>query len=365
MTQTPVRVVIVGAGAIASARHLPALRELGHRVEVSGVVDLDGARARAFAREWGIPVHGTDLGSVLDAARPGLAVVCSPPLAHRDAVIACLDAGIDVLCEKPAAISLAELDEMTAHEGPAGPYVSFVAQHRFGAGAERLRELLGAGALGRPLVALCNTLWYRDAEYFTVPWRGRWETEGGGPTVGHGIHQIDLALSLLGDWTEVRALMGTLDRDIEVEDVSMAAVRLDSGALLSIVNSLLSPREESYLRFDTTDATVELRHLYGYDNGDWTWTPAGHVTDGARVAGWPPVSDRRSGHAAQLAHVLDALAAGERPYSSGADARRTLELVTGIYKAAITGRPVHRAELGPGDPYYRSFGGERATEVPA
>src|SRR5665647_3897818 len=73
-------------------------------------------------RGWDVPVHGTDLAAVLESVHPRLAIVCSPPAAHHDAVITCLDAGVDVWCEKPAALSLREFDEMTAHEGVAGPY---------------------------------------------------------------------------------------------------------------------------------------------------------------------------------------------------------------------------------------------------
>src|SRR5690606_28015060 len=110
--------------------------------------------------------------------------------------------------------------------------------------------LADRGMLGRPLVAICHTLWYRDAPYYAVPWRGKWETELGGPTMGHGIHAMDHLLYLLGDWTEVRAQVATLDRAVEVEDVSMALVRFANDAHASIVNSVLSPRQETYLRID-------------------------------------------------------------------------------------------------------------------
>ncbi len=357
------RVVIVGAGTIAGGRHLPAIRGLGDRVEVAAIVDVDEQRAADFAVHWGIPRHYGEVATALDEQRPDLVIVCTPPVAHREAVIRSLDAGIHVWCEKPAALSLAEFDEMSAHEGVDGPYVSYVAQHRFGSGAERLAEHIAAKTLGRPLVGVCNTLWYRGHEYFTLPWRGKWETEGGGPTLGHGIHQIDLMLSLLGDWTEIRALMGTLDRQIEVEDVSVAAATLESGAIMSVVNSLLSPREESYLRFDFTDATVELSHTYGYGDENWRYSPAPHVKDPALVESWRPTAGRRSGHAVQLAHVLDAIEAGVRPRSSGPDARRTIEFITGLYKSAITGAAVRRGSITPDDDFYRTFGGARAPEA--
>jgi predicted dehydrogenase len=347
------RVAIVGAGGIAADRHLPALRAHSDRAEVVAVVDADGGRAAAFAAEWDVAHSSTDLAAALGTARPDLVVVCTPPAAHHEGVRASLDAGAWVWCEKPPVLSLAEYDDLASHENEGGPYVGYVFQHRFGSAAQTLRHQIADGTLGRPLVGVCHTLWYRDHAYYAVPWRGKWETEGGGPAMGHGIHQMDLMLSLLGDWREIRALMGTLDRDVATEDVSIAAVAFESGALVSVVNSVLSPRQESYLRFDFTDATVEVSHLYGYDNSNWTWT----AREGVDPAGWLPATDVPSSHAAQLTEFLDAMDRGVRPPASGADGRRSLELITGLYESAITGRPVLRSELVAGNPFYDHLDG--------
>jgi predicted dehydrogenase len=350
------RVAIVGAGNIAGGRHLPAIRDQGDRAQVAAVVDVDGDRARAFAAEWGVERSYSDLDAMLAAERPDLAIICTPPAVHHAGVRACLRAGAWVWCEKPPVLSLAEYDDLAAEEREGGPYVSYVFQHRFGSAARTLRQQIAAGALGRPLVGVCHTLWYRSGAYYEVPWRGKWETEGGGPTMGHGIHQMDLMLSLLGDWREIRAFMGTLDRRVETEDVSLAAVQFESGAMVSVVNSVLSPREVSYLRFDFTDATVEVSHLYGYDNSHWTWTPRTGVAEEQATA-WLPTTDVRSGHTVQLASFLDAMDRGERPEVSGHDGRISLELITGLYQSAITGRPVLRSELVPGNPFYDHLDG--------
>jgi len=350
----PYPVAVVGAGGIACSNHLPALAARPDRVRLAAICDLDEDRVTAVADEWGIPGRYTDLDVMLADVRPSLLVVCTPPGAHVPAIRVGLAAGSWVWCEKPPTLSLAEYDRAVELERDGGPYVSFVFQHRFGSAARHLRQLVGDAVLGRPLVAVCHTLWYRDHAYFEVPWRGRWATEGGGPTMGHGIHQMDLLLDVLGDWREVQAAAETLDRAVETEDVSMALVTLESGALASVVNSVLSPREESYLRFDFQAATVEVSHLYGYDNGNWTFTPRPGAGAQA-VAAWPPPQDVASSHAAQLDVLLDHMDAGTRPPSSGADGRRALELAAGIYLAARTGRPVKRAALVPGEAIYDSL----------
>lgn len=358
-----VRVAIIGAGDVADACHMPALRARSMEARVVAVVDMDFQRARAFARRWQIPAVYSDVDQMLHESDPDLAIVCTPPGAHREAVVACLDSGTWVWCEKPPALSLAEYDAIAAHEPDGGPYVSYVFQHRFGSAARALRERIRAGALGNPLIGVCHTLWYRDDAYYKVLWRGRWSTEGGGPTMSHGIHQMDLMLSLLGEWAEVRAATATLARTIQTEDASMAIVRFASGAMVSVVNSVLSPRETSHLRLDFSEATVELTHLYGYDNTDWRWTPAPHRAADAPADLGAPDYNEASGHAAQLRFLLDDLRHGRRPAASGDDGRRVLAFIAALYESARTGRPVFAGEITPEDPFYHSMGGELSSNA--
>jgi len=356
----PIRVALVGTGGIARGQHLPSLAQLGDRVEVVAVTDADAESARSAAEEFGIPAVHPDLPTLLEAERPDIVALATPPIAHREQAIAALDAGAWVISEKPPTLSIAEYDEIAAHEGENGPYVSYIFQHRFGSAAVRLRELIREGELGRPLVAQCNTLWFRPPEYLAVPWRGRWATEGGGPTMGLGIHQMDLLLSLIGDWSEVSAAMATLDRETEMEDIAMATVRFENGAMCSITNSMLSPRETSQVRIDFERATVEVEHLYGYANENWTWTPA----PGFDASAWAPDENIASStHLPPFAAVVDAFERGERPDPLVTEGRATLELVTAMYKSALERRVVARDELTPDDPFCASMAGADPAEA--
>jgi predicted dehydrogenase len=283
---------------------------------------------------------------------PDLIDICTPPGLHRDQALACLVEGRTVLCEKPPALSLIEFDDIAT----AGGRFATISQHRFGSGAVNLRRLVAENVLGRPMTAVCHTLWYRPDEYFQVPWRGRWELEGGGPTIGHGIHQMDLMLSILGPWREVVATAARQARPTATEDLSCAIVTFANGAIATVVNSLLSPRETSYLRFDFEHATVELEHLYGYQDKSWRIT-----ADPGRTRAWHALpAGQSSGHAAQFAAVFDALEANEAPPVTPADARMTLELIAAIYASAFTGRCVRRGEIGPQSPFYQRMDGSGA-----
>ncbi|TWD81714.1 putative dehydrogenase [Kribbella amoyensis] len=339
----PYGVAIVGTGGIANA-HADALSTFAEQVRLVACADLDPDRAKAFAdRRPGLRT-GTSLAEILAPGDIDTVVVCTPPASHVPLAIEALEAGVNVVVEKPPTLSLRQLRELAEVEERSPGTVSCIFQHRFGPGAEQLRQLHRDGSLGRPLVGVCNTLWCRDQPYFDVPWRGKWDIEGGGPTMGHGIHQFDLLLDLWGPWSEVTAYAGKLARRTATEDVSCAIVRFESGAVATITNSLVSPRQDSYLRFDYERATVELDHLYGYTGDDWTFTAA----PGADELTWTPVEGGRSGHRSQYAAWLRARSEGTTPPVSLQQAAVTMELIAAIYRSAITERPVGRAEIQQG-----------------
>ena len=362
------RAALVGTGSISEA-HVRAVEATQGRVVLEAAVDLDAVRVADFARRHNIPSHYTDYAAMLDAVHPDFVLVATPPSAHRPMSVAAMEKGAWVLCEKPLCGSLAELDLIQEAEDRTGCYTACIFQMRFASSTAHIRRLADNGLLGRPLVGVCNTLWYRDAAYYAVPWRGRWETELGGPTMGHGIHAMDHFLHLMGDWSEVRAVASTLDRAIEVEDVSMAIVSFANGALGSIVNSVLSPRQETYLRFDYQRATLELTHLYSYTKENWKMTPVPPGQDDNLHQAWQSFPlDVGSTHGAQLCALVADRDAGRRPLTSGEEARKTIELLTAIYKSAFTGEIVKRGSIRPGDPFYDVLHGNRApirTKGPA
>ncbi|MGJ6968466.1 Gfo/Idh/MocA family protein [Streptosporangium sp. G11] len=349
MSERNYRAAIVGTGGIATA-HARAVAASGGRASLVAVADIDLERARAFADTWNVPAAHIGLTELLREQEVDLVHLCTPPVLHAPLALECLEAGVTVLVEKPATLSLAEFDTLAAAERRSTAHVATVLQHRFGAGGLRLRRLTEAGALGRPLLATCDTRWYRDEAYYEVPWRGTWESEGGGPTMGHGIHQFDLLLSVLGPWREVTAVAARRARSVDTEDVSMAIVTFESGAVATVVNSVVSPRETSALRFDYERATVEVEHLYGYTDDDWTVTPApGH--EGVASLWARGHGTTRSGHNDWFGAVLDARDQDQAPPVTSQDARRTMEFVAALYASAFTGERVRSGQITPDSPF--------------
>jgi predicted dehydrogenase len=352
-----VRVAIIGTGNIAG-KHAEVLQQEVNDAEIVAAVDVREEAVKAFAEKFAIPGTYTDAGKMLQQESPDIVHICTPPQLHTELSIQALEAGSWVLCEKPLVASLRELDLLAEAEKRTGRYVSSVYQWRFGNGAQHLKGLIGTHQIGNPLIGICQTTWYRDDTYYAVPWRGTWKSELGGCSMGHGIHAMDLFLWLYGPWQDVTAKMGTLNHAIEVEDVSMALVSFENGALGTMINSVVSPRQESYIRMDFQEATVELKHLYAYSNKDWTVSSYDGNPHAENLKVWADIpAESRSIFGNQVEHHLDCFKRNTRPLTSGEGARMTLEFLASMYKSALTGQSVQRGEIQAGDPFYDAMNG--------
>jgi predicted dehydrogenase len=370
------RVGIVGCGNIARSHALSY--QSNPRVELVGVYDIDPAHSAAYAADYGTTAYGS-ARELLDQ-QLDLVSAATPPGSHTEVAVELLEGGCSVLLEKPPTTNLVDMDVLAAADEASAGSLYVVFQHRHGSGARRAHQLLRRGALGTPQVAVCETLWYRPDSYFLPEWRGNWAGEGGGPTLGHGIHQIDLLLHLMGPWQTVDARAARIARPVEFEDVSMAIVTFNSGAVATVVTSLLSPRELSRIRVDTTGGTLEVNHVYGYRDDDWSWTPAPDATTAAsfgRDPGLPSANgaghpepadgddvwaasagvDRPSSHTAQIDQLVDDLLAGRVHDTTLASTRPTMEFVTALYASSMERETVARRDLTPGDHFYSSLSG--------
>jgi predicted dehydrogenase len=351
------RVAIIGTGN-SVGNHLSAIKAIGERAELVAAVDVNEDRLKTVCDTHQIPQRYTNVTAMLAVEKPDLVHIVTPPATHKALAIECLEAGSWVFCEKPLCASLAEFDAITQAEQRTGRFVSTVFQWRFGAAGKHLKKLIEADAFGKPLVAVCNTLWHRKQEYYS-DWRGKWDTEIGGPTMTLGIHLMDMFLWLMGDWQEIHAMTGTLDHNIEVEDVSMALLRFNNGAMATIANSAVSPRQESYLRLDFQKATLEVSALYRYANEHWKISLPPDVDDPETLAHWESLAeDFPASHQVQLGEIFDSMEENRRPPVSGMEARRILEFAASLYKSAFTGQSVQRGEITPDDPFYYAMNGE-------
>ncbi len=346
-----IRVAILGAGI--GAEHLQGYRALPEVFEVACICDLDLARARSIAGD--VAVTG-DVDAVLADPTVDLIDICLPPHLHVPMTLRALAADKSVICEKPLATSLAEVDQIEAAQAQSAGQVFPVFQYRFGRAMSQLQALQEAGLAGAPQMASLETHWARRADYYAVPWRGTWAGERGGAILGHAIHAHDLLGVLFGPVASVNAQLATRINPIETEDCAAISFRMANGALATSSVTLGGADDTTRIRlvFEGLTATSGTSPYAPMDQ-DWVLQardPAEQAQVDALVAG---TSQGLAGFAGLLAEVARAMAGQPNRAVTLADGRASIALITALYASArADGAPV-ACPVGPGHPLYAGW----------
>ncbi|HEX7351288.1 Gfo/Idh/MocA family oxidoreductase [Brachybacterium sp.] len=349
---------IIGTGSISRA-HLTAYLAFPDEVRIVGLADIEPGKAEATRTEFGLTearVH--DSATALLAAEDlDLVSIATPPGTHCALSVEALEAGVHVIVEKPMAPSLEECDRMLEAQRRSGRLLSVVAQNRFRDDMARLKAVLESGRIGRIAHARIASAWWRGRAYYDLWWRGTWESEGGGPTLNHAIHHLDLALWLLGRPQAVTAMMTNAGHDnAEVEDLSVAILQYERG-LAELTSSVVHHGEQQEIVVQGEHARVSQpwqvvaetarRNGFPETGGDQELV---RELD-ALAAAEPPLT--HAGHTGQIGDVLAALREQRAPLIDGQAGKDAIELVTAIYAAAIERRTID-LPIRPEDPWYRA-----------
>ena len=352
------RVAIVGTGAIADS-HIEAYLKFTRRCQVVALVDIYPQKAVQKIEKYGLEAATyAGVPQLLAGVDFDLASVCLPPFAHASVAVDLLKAGKHVLIEKPMATCLEECDQMIAAAQSTGSLLSVVAQNRFKTPMMKLKKLLESGVIGKVVHGQVDSFWWRGQNYYDLWWRGTWEKEGGGCTMNHAVHHIDLFHWMMGMPAELQAVMAnSFHNNSEVEDFSSAVLLYENGSLGQITASLLHHGEEQQLAIQGERAMLavpwKLRAFQQKENGFPEDNPELVAEIQALYDQLPELA--HSGHAGQIANVLAAIAGEETLLVDGLAGRNTIELVTAIYLSSTLGKRV-KLPLTPQDPFYTRAG---------
>ncbi len=358
---------IIGAGGISHS-HLLAYRSKTNRdlARVVAIADIDEARAKEQAQQYEIEHVFTDWREMVAHPAVHAISICTPPFLHVEQSAAALRAGKHVLCEKPVAPTLAGLDEIAAAEREGGANFEGVFQHRVGQGAQQVKALLERGRFGRLVFGLSETLWQRPQEYYDVWWRGTWEQECGGVTMGHGIHSIDMLAWLMGEPESLIADATTVQLKIDVEDTSVATVRFRSGAIGQIIVTVNAQDNRSRLEIFGADLqAVSTESPYDPTREPFRLTAIdpNRATRAMDEAMDLQPDTPRHLHVPMVHDFLRAIIDKRSPLVSIAECRRSMELITGMYKSAMTGQRV-TFPIAVDDPFYSKIPPDGAALQP-
>lgn len=333
-------VAVVGLGIGRS--HLEAYSALPELFEIKILCDLDSDRLEAVAARFGQPRTTTHFADLIVMRDLDIIDICTPPGTHRRLIEQALAAGLHVICEKPLTGSLADVDAIAKVAAAARGTLSPIFQYRFGNGLQKLKLLQAKGLCGTPYLTTIETSWRRGADYYEVPWRGKWASELGGACLTHAIHAHDILCYVNGPVKSVFARTATRVNAIEVEDCAAISIEMASGSLASLSVTLGAAEELSKLRFMFSELTAESCGSAPYRPGDDPWkftgmTPAIDAEIERALAAFEPALESFPGQLVRLHAGI--MGQGPMPVTL-ADARASLELITAIYHSTETGTAV-------------------------
>lgn len=262
-SRPPVRIAVLGTGAIAQVVHLPILTRM-RGVEVRVVVDADLSKATTLAGRFGATRAARSEREVWDDPEVDGVVICTPSHLHEEHVTAALQAGKYVLCEKPLALTVAGVERILAETG-ADDRLLVGMNQRFRADAAALKSFVSGGELGH--VFFLKAGWFnRRLGKSRKGWRQKRAT-GGGALMDLGIQMLDLAL-WIADYPTPERISAHAHRESGSDVDSSAALLLRTGGdrliSLEVTSTLVAEQDRQFLRVLGSEGSGSLSPLVVY-----------------------------------------------------------------------------------------------------
>jgi UDP-N-acetyl-2-amino-2-deoxyglucuronate dehydrogenase len=287
------------------------------------VVDLNAARAEEVGDELNCK-WTTKLAEALADDAVDVVVIFTPSGAHAEVAIEAFEAGKHVVTTKPMEVSLERCDAIIAAQQRGGKLLGVDFQERYSDRLQHVKYAIEHDLFGRLVLGEARLKWYRSQDYFDKGgWRGTWKLDGGGSLANQCVHQIDLLCWYMGKPKRVWAKTGIFNHQIETEDLGMAMIEFDSGALGTVLGTTTFP-SDCYAGIEihgTEGGVIAMR-------GEPEW----HFRD--EFADRKDVLQRVTAPRNLAEDFVSALRHGTPLICDGVEGRRATELLTAIYASA-------------------------------
>ncbi len=332
------KVSLVGCGGI-SKTHIKVITDIDEAQLIS-VADNNFERAKKVESETDAKAYAS-LDDLLGGEKPDVLHICTPHYLHVPMALKALEMGINVLIEKPCAVTLEELKMLRDAQNRTGLKVGTCFQNRYNLSALQLKSLLEeTGRYGKILGARGFVTWERGKDYYSDDWHGTLEKECGGVLINQAIHTLDMLQYLTG---ELLAVTGHTSNDhlrglIEVEDTATALLEFAGGVngvfYATLANSCDSPVfieikcEHATFRIEgdnlfkiCSDGRIETYR--GYEEKDYTGK-----------ACWG------TGHQALICDFYSCINENTPFEIDAYEGGKAVEIVLGIYKSSASGERI-------------------------
>lgn len=336
---------LIGCGRIA-VNHIKALSNNG--LELVALCDLSMKNIDVLLEKTEFTTNALryeDYKKMIDEhPEIELVAIATDSGVHAEIALYCMEHHINVIVEKPMAMSMQDATKMIETSEKNGVKLAVCHQNRFNLAVQEMRSALEAGRFGKLSHGSIHVRWNRNKAYYEqAPWRGKWASDGGS-LMNQCIHGIDLLRWMLGN--EVEEVYGVTRQQfhdyLECEDIGMAVLKFKNGAIGTIegtVNVYPKNLEETLYLFGET-GTAKLGGT-SCNNID-VWNFADATKEDEKKAGMQEATSNvyGNGHTSLYADVITAIKEDRKPYVDGYAGRNALEIILAIYKSQKTGLPV-------------------------
>ena len=337
---------LIGCGRIAT-NHVTAA--VNNNMEIVAVCDIVPEKMEAILKKHGLVddksiKRYTDYKKMIEENELELVSIATESGKHASIALDVIDAGINVIIEKPMAMNIADAEEIIKRAAEKNVKVSACHQNRFNVAIQEVRKAIEGERFGKLSHASINVRWNRNKGYYDqAPWRGTWE-EDGGCLMNQCIHGIDLLRWMMGD--EVVEVYGATRQQfhdyLEAEDVGVAVVKFKNGAIGTIegTTNVYPQNLEETLYIFGENGTVKVGGKS--TNTIDVWDFKDETAEDEKNKGLEEETSNvyGNGHTSLFADVIEAINDDRAPYVDGVAGRNALEMVLAIYKSQKEGVPV-------------------------
>lgn len=351
---TPLTVIIIGCGRVAE-KHLKAISKLKGSLALAAVVDTNPESAKRLLNS----VKGfantkvyNDYKTAIEEVKPSIVSVTVPSGLHYQIAKYAMEHGCNLLLEKPMTMSVSEAREIFELSQKTGIKIAMGHIYRYLPIVGLLRDDIAEGKFGKVTHGTIYVRWGHGEDYYnSAAWRGTWKSDGGA-LMNQSIHAIDLLVWLMGsEPEEASSMIAQRLRKIEAEDLGMAVLRLENGALAQIEGTTSTVPSKHTAEFSVFCENGQL--TMGLDSGKPHLKIYGVKPDGKlkKLNGYYIRKQFKTGgmfsykcalnpHLGIYKNLFDSIIENKNPIADAYSGFSSVDTLLGIYKSAKEGRPV-------------------------
>lgn len=337
---------LIGCGRIATNHISAAIR---NNLDLIAICDNEPAQMELLLTKHDLQNNSqirrfTDYRKMIEQCEIELIAIATESGVHAEIALYCISKGINVIIEKPIALSIQDADKIINLAEKKHVKVAACHQNRFNIAVQEMRRALETGRFGKISHGSIHVRWNRNESYYTqASWRGTWGHDGGA-LMNQCIHGIDLLRWMMGN--EIVEVYGQTRQQfhhyLEVEDIGMAVVKFKNGAIATIegTTNVFPENLEETLYLFGEKGTVKLGGKSTNNIDIWNFLDETPEDQMKKSLIEPTSNVYGNGHTSLYADMIEAIISGRTPYVDAVAGKNALELVLAIYQSQKERKPI-------------------------